>query len=105
MDTHTSAKPTLPAVSYLTSTAVKPMASWSPHTLRHAQETQVQFTALEQVQKDLKLDIYTEKNIFTFQLREITFNLFFSLSLQVFALPVTSPCLQRARTALSLGLL
>lgn len=73
MDTHTTAKPTLPAAGYLKSTVVKPMASQSHRTLRHVQDTQAQFTHLKQVQKDLKLDIHilpVEKNILTFKLRK-----------------------------------
>lgn len=83
MDTYTTARPTLLAFSYLTSTAVKPTASRSHHTLRHAQETQVQFTALKQVQKHLDIHIVNlwKNNILTFQLRETTLNPFFSSGL------------------------
>ena len=81
MNKHTTATPTLPAVKYLTSTVVKPMPSQSHHTLRRAQETQVPFTSLEQVQKGL-----TFTQTFAFLFRKITifkhiFLLLFSRSL------------------------
>lgn len=100
MDTHITATPALPAVNYLTSTAVKSTASLSHRTHSHVLETQVQLTALEQVQKDLKLYIHN----CTFKLKEKDNIKPFSLPfLQVFAFPVMSMCLQLARTALCLG--